>query len=591
MRRVASPPEVHAELLQVVLANMRTVSALGVFVALPIACVLLWSTAPRDALVVWAAAVALCEAAIWATEHRRRREAPGDRVNPRWETRYRWLLCLDGCAWGLSGWIFLPAAAGQELIVLMLLALLAASAAVQMGPVPSLYARFLGGLLTPLVLGLCLQADWHRLVMAFATVLTGAVMMSCARVIHRSLARTVETSIRNRELVVEVEQRRREAEHASEAKTRFFAAASHDLRQPVHAMALLTEVLLNDSPAGPQRATATVLHRSAQALQTLIGSLLDLSQLDAGPLEADRCPVPLDPLFALLHAEFQPEARARGITMRHVRCRLAVDADPRMLERILRNLLSNALQYTASGRVLLGARRRSGAASIQIWDTGIGIAPDHQRLIFDEFYQVSNPNRDRTRGLGLGLSIVQRLAHRMGATVELRSTPDRGSMFAVTLPRVPLPARPPTPEQHPADADRLRGGLVMVIDDDETTRVAMSALLRSWGAQVACAAGHEDAMARLRSIARVPDLILCDRCLGGERDGEDLIDDLRQEFAESIPAVLITAHAGTTTAPDTGACRVLVKPVKAAELLTAIGECLPPRASTGLGRRVARDPA
>lgn len=242
----------------------------------------------------------------------------------------------------------------------------------------------------------------------------------------------------------EAEAARAEAQRATDAKSKFLAAASHDLRQPVQSMVLLMQVLREQAAATPMAAVVAVMQQAVDGLQSMLTSLLDVSRLDAGVVEAKSQPVALGEVLVRLGAEYRLQADAKGLRLRVVGTRAEIMIDPTLLERVLRNLVENAIRYTHRGGLVIGCRRRHGAVSIEVADTGIGIDDDHRDAIFEEFYQIDNHARDRTLGLGLGLSIVQRLARLIGARITLRSRPGRGSCFGVILPTASDPARRPT---------------------------------------------------------------------------------------------------------------------------------------------------
>jgi two-component system, sensor histidine kinase len=361
------------------------------------------------------------------------------------------------------------------------------------------------------------------------------------------------------------------AEAASRAKSQFLAAASHDLRQPVQALGLFTAALqaMARRPQLPGEEVAQVVSRLQLALQglgRLLNGLFDLSGLESGTVTVANRPVEVASVLAELQNAFAGPAADKGLGFKVVAPRgLWLGTDPVILSRVLSNLVANALRYTARGRILVGCRRRAGSqVEIQVLDTGIGIAPQEQARIFGEFYQVANVSRERERGMGLGLAIAQRSAQLLGATIHVRSTPKRGSVFSLTLPLAapPVPARANGEAAKPSA--RLRGP-VLVIDDDPQLTQAMQKLLAEWGYEALTA---ESATAALAAAARVGQhgqlgLILADHQLAGERSGIDAIRAVAHEMGEDIPAVIVT---GDTSARATAQAKlhgypVLHKPV------------------------------
>ena len=366
--------------------------------------------------------------------------------------------------------------------------------------------------------------------------------------------------------------KREEAEQASQAKTRFLASASHDLRQPLHTISLLVGVLRRQAVAPEVGRLVDNIQTSVSAMESLFGSLLDISKLDAGmsrPSLADHA------LAQLLHRvadSHGPQATRQQLQLIVAPTRCAVRTDAVLLERVLGNLVSNAIRYTERGKILLGCRRRSGGVELQVWDTGIGIAPEQLPHVFEEFFQIDNPERDRGKGLGLGLAIVKRTLELLEHPYALRSTLGRGTCFSILLPwaeAAPLaPARP----EVPASGRRIAGAFIAVIDDEADTRRAMQALCHSWGAHVLIAASAEQCLARLGEHLRHPDLILCDYRLRERHDGLAAVRQIRAHIGQAVPAIIITgdiAAADLRRVTDAG-LPLLHKPIGAERLLAAI---------------------
>ncbi len=335
------------------------------------------------------------------------------------------------------------------------------------------------------------------------------------------------------------------AEEANLAKSRFLAAASHDLRQPIHALGMFVGALR--ARVTDAEATRIIDHidDSLHTMGELFSSLLDVSRLDAGIVQPRLEVFAIQPLLERVHREFQEAAQEKGLKLVLHSCSLHVHSDPMLLGRIVRNLVANAVRYSESGRVVIGCGRRSGKLSIQVLDTGSGIATEHRDLIFQEFYQIGNDERDRNKGLGLGLAIVRRLTTLLETPLRLRSSVGKGSAFSIDVPiaiAVPfVPAREDLRE--PAFAMR---GLILIVDDEATVLRAMQNLLTSWGLDVITAGSCNEMLAQLASCDVRPRLIICDyRLRDGER-GINVIRRLQSEYNDDIPGVLITGD----TAPD-----------------------------------------
>lgn len=401
-------------------------------------------------------------------------------------------------------------------------------------------------------------------------------------VLNRQLdARVRLASSRLEEKLVEVETAQRRAEDASAAKSTFLAAVSHDLRQPLHSLGLFVSALERHIDNAEGRQMQRRVQGAFAALEGLFDELLDLSRLEAGTVQAQVADTPLQPLFDRLGDIFHAEAERRGLGLRFVPTRAVVQSDPVLLERIVANLVTNALRYTREGHVLVGVHRRSGGAVIEVRDSGIGIAPEHQQRIFDDFYQVQNPARDRRQGIGLGLAIVRRLAALLGHHIELRSQPDRGTVVAVHLPLAPVGAVAAAPAVPPLAPPGLEGRRVLVVDDDVEVREATLALLRLWGVQAQAAAGPDGAQALLQDGFEAEALIV-DLRLGAGIDGIQLVQQVRRR-GTPLPALLVSGEIGARKDPRVQQCGLplLLKPVAPARLKAALHAVLRPETLRG----------
>jgi Na+/proline symporter/signal transduction histidine kinase len=386
----------------------------------------------------------------------------------------------------------------------------------------------------------------------------------------RQSAETLEQRVIER--TAELEASRAEAEAANLGKTRFIAAASHDLLQPLHAARLFTAAMIDRDPGND---LGGKIDTSLGAVESLLDALLDISKLDAGAFRPDKRPFALQPLFDSLATAFAPVAARRGVELVVVPTRAFVSTDSAFLRRILQNLLSNALRYgRAEGRparVLLGCRRIGEELRIEVKDNGPGIASDKQAVIFEEFVrlQVDDDAAREERGLGLGLAIVDRIARMLDLSVELSSAPGQGSTFSVTVPReaavVTASVAPPPPQPTlSVEAESF----VLCIDNEARVREAMAILLSGWGCRVATAASHAEALEEVVRAGRLPDLILVDLHLDQELDGLALIDVLRECWNQAVPAALVTADRDPTlrARARTRGVELLHKPVKPAAL-------------------------
>lgn len=369
----------------------------------------------------------------------------------------------------------------------------------------------------------------------------------------------------------------RELNVALDAKERFMASASHDLRQPVQAMMLLSGLLLKERLDGAARTLAEQLRQSVGSLGTLLDGMLDISKLEAGLVSPELAPVDLHALIGRLKGEFAPVADSAGLRLKTWLPRLTVLTDGALLERVLRNLLSNALRYTRKGGVLCGIRRRAGAVRLEVWDTGIGIAENQIDRIFQDFYQVGNAARDRREGLGMGLSIAKRLVAMLGGTIEVTSQLGRGTCFAVCLP-VRKPAAEDDgrtagdPGETEGDGD---GALILLVEDDAVIRMALGLMLEGWGYRVVDAGTVTEAFGHLDDGVE-PDLVLADYRLPDGATGLMAMDTVRRRLGRDVPGILLTGDTSSDRLREAASaqCALLHKPIQPHSLQAAVREAL-----------------
>lgn len=369
-----------------------------------------------------------------------------------------------------------------------------------------------------------------------------------------------------------------EAEQATQAKSRFLAAASHDLRQPLHALGMFVSRLAQLPHDGQTGQLIGNLEASVRAMQSLLDGLLDISRLEAQAVKVNKQPFALAPLLQQLAQDLMPTAVDKGLSLRIRPSPLWVLSDATLVYRIMLNLVGNALRYTEHGGVLVAARKVQGGSQVelQVWDTGIGIAPEHQQAVFAEFFQVANPARDRTRGLGLGLNIVQRTAALLEHPLHLSSRLGCGTRFSLTLPVVAaLPAARPAPPAETSLPDDLCDALALVIEDDDLVRHALTGLLRGWGLRVMPARGLQQARDQV-SEGGVPGVIISDYRLQDGPDGIEVVQQLRAAWGAHIPACLMSGDtdASLMQAAQAAGLTLLHKPVRPAKLRSLLRHLL-----------------
>ena len=345
-----------------------------------------------------------------------------------------------------------------------------------------------------------------------------------------------------------VEERTRQLEAANQAKSRFIAAASHDLRQPLHALGLFVAQLHGKLRAAERSQLIGRIEDALSAMNELFSALLDISKLDAGATTINITVFPVAQLLAHAETTFAGAAREKKLSFRALPSDAWVRSDFILLQQIVFNLVQNALRYTRSGGVVVGCRKRGDQLRIEVWDSGIGIAADQHDKIFGEFYRLGEPDRDRRAGLGLGLAIVDRLCRLLGHPIEVKSTVGKGSVFAVTVPLAPANKRAIEASIVPrAQPSLSHDKLVLVIDDDPLVLEGMSGIFRKWGCRVVTADSDSKALKAATEQDDVPDLIISDYHLANGRTGIETIEWLRGELSAPIPAFLISGDTDPAT--------------------------------------------
>ncbi len=399
--------------------------------------------------------------------------------------------------------------------------------------------------------------------------------------------RTAELTSLNDQLLQEIDERRRvesrlreaklEAEQANLSKTKFLAAVSHDLLQPLNAARLFTGALLERRDPVANETLVRNVSNSLEDVENLLGTLVDISKLDAGVIKADIAPFALSELLDNLAAEYTQVARSEGLQLHFIGCSALVRSDIQLLARILRNLLSNAIRYTYSGRVVLGCRREHQRLSIQVWDTGMGIAEERLEEIFQEFKRGDVQRPDQDRGLGLGLAIVEKIASILGHRITVRSWPGRGSMFSVQVPlSSTAPKALPKPVMSEPMLERLQGARVWVLDNDAAICAGMRTLLEGWGCQVVTALSEQDLARQVDNYHAQADLLIADYHLDDERNGVDAVARINARRASAIPAMMITANYSNELKQQIRELghTLMHKPVRPMKLKTAMSHLL-----------------
>ncbi len=374
----------------------------------------------------------------------------------------------------------------------------------------------------------------------------------------REIRRGEELLRKSHAAEVALVQARNQAEQANAAKSRFLVAANHDMRQPLQSLSLYTAALQGAGGAPERESICEEMSGAIQTMGHLLDALLDIENLEEGRVRVAHCDLAASDVLASIEREFRLPAQEKGVDLRVVPSSLGIRSDPLLLERIVQNLVSNAISYAPEGKVVAGCRPRGDRVRIEIWDNGVGVAENDLETIFEDYYQVDNPARDRRKGLGLGLAIAQRIARLLDHEITVRSELGKGSVFAVDLPRaerLQVAAAAAAPARAPASA-RTQGALagrgVVAIEDDPSILRGIEHLLGAWGAEVLACAAADEALARLASGEWRPNLLLVDYRLADGLNGIDAVEKIRALYGRPLPAIVMT---GDTSASVTGAIR------------------------------------
>lgn len=388
---------------------------------------------------------------------------------------------------------------------------------------------------------------------------------------QRVAERTVELTRVNRELA----EARASADEANIGKTRFFAAAGHDILQPLNAARLYSSSLVERLGASGESDLVHNIDSALESVETILGAVLDISRLDTGSMKARMTSVPLNELLKRIETDFAPMAQEKNLDLVVMPTSLTVRSDPNLLRRLIQNLVSNAIKYTLKGKVVVGARRRGGEVVIQVTDSGIGIPSSKFRTVFKEFARLDEGARTAS-GLGLGLSIVDRLSRMLHHPVQLISTPGKGTTFRIHLPREAdrlVPAKAVGGITSPAASDRLQGVRVLCIDNEPKILEGMTLLLTGWGCEVLPAGSVATLEEPFLNLAAAPDVIVADYHLD-DGDGISAIRLIRTFYGKTIPALLVTADRSPEVRSDAEKYGISVqhKPVKPAALRAYINQ-------------------
>ncbi len=400
-----------------------------------------------------------------------------------------------------------------------------------------------------------------------------AALIKIGQSANRQNQSKLQLETENLELIEKLTVQKERAELANYSKSKFLASAGHDLRQPVHSLTMFAEALRSEISTRTGRELVDHVDSSVAVLDNLLTALLEISRLEAGVVSARKVPINIEPLLKQVIDELRPVANEKQIQFR-TRLRDAhVYTDPILLANIVRSLIRNAIEFTDSGGILVSIRRYGDRMLLQIWDTGSGISEDHKEQIFVEFFQIDNHERDRKKGLGLGLSISKKLCELLGFELNMRSELGKGSVFELELTRIPVEKVIPVSKDIPAPQMSLSGKRLLIIDNEESILQGTLSVLHRWHCVVDTASNTERALELLKQGCRY-DAYLCDHQLGGTMNGIELLNAMAVIDGGNTPGILVTGNTDPEfirSVMRTGYV-LLHKPVKPAQLRALLAQ-------------------
>lgn len=566
-----------------------------------------WPTHEQDWIVMWGIAMLIESLFRLRIARAFRSTSHGLSDVPRWARLWVMLSAAAGALWGAAGLMFYtPGAPEQQIaLVAVILGVAFGSLTLYASHRPAMVA-FLPLALLPLIGRMLAQQQAVYVTAAIVVFAVFAFAMIFGRNFGEAMFESVKNNYENEILVNQLvsekriaEDARRAAETATRSKTQFFAAASHDLRQPLQAIGIYVS-LLKKRAQGPMEPLVGNLSTAVESLSKLVEELLEISRLDSGSIQPRMQQVAIDEMLGLLEQEFSPQAANKGLELRVRMPGFTVESDSTLLLRVVRNLLANAIRYTTHGGVLLAARRRDQVVSIEVWDTGPGIRQQELDRVFEEFYRGESSKGEAGKGgFGLGLSIVKRICNVLGLPLVVTTRPGSGTVFRVEVPLSAMPAHSLRQVTEPMESPirSLSGYTLVVLEDNDEILNSMTRLLRSWGADILSSSSFSAGLVKKLSAREKIDLILADQNLGNAISGVEATFRIRELLGYPIPVIMLTAvhglevlaefqkmmHERLTRQPEMGTILtrsrveepvVLQKPTTAAVLNATIAEAL-----------------
>ncbi|MEJ2061290.1 MAG: hybrid sensor histidine kinase/response regulator [Gammaproteobacteria bacterium] len=523
-----------------------------------------WGKADRTALLAWLVANLLLTLLRILFVRRFERLQPQGRAILVWGFSFALTSTISGMIWGSSVMLFLqPSDLGGLLLLVVVLTGMTAGSLVPLSSFMPAYFGYAVFTMTPLGLILINLGRADLVFVGYLALVFLMVTLGYSFVVHRGLADFIRLRFQNLDLLRDLERQKAISEKASADKSRFLAATSHDLRQPLHAMSLYLGALSAQLDDREQKGLLSKGLRACDALNDLLTALMDVSRLDSGDVNFDRKAVDMGILLEGIAGEFRAQAERKGIELRVFGEDIDADTDPLMFSRMVRNLLTNACIHSRATRIELGAEERGDEIVVSVRDNGIGIPVPQQEAVFSEFYQLNNVERDRAKGLGLGLAIVKRLADLLDHDLRLESTPGQGCCFYLTLPRLQTHLEPEAQASAGVTTD-LGGRFIVLVDDEASVRDAMRVLLRQWGCELLVTEGVESLRRELHSLDYpCPDVVIADYRLRNDTTGLDVVETVYDRFDADIPAVIVSGDTDQVVRRrvEERGCHLLHKPV------------------------------
>lgn len=538
----------------------------------------LWNHADHQWLMVWLLvflAVHAVEIGIW------KQYCSAELTVARcrgWSRVFNVLAVVVGGMWAAGVVLFFPSdLAYQALILCVILGVSAGAVTMNSVYPPALYL-FLSSILLPTIVRVASEGDSIHWIVAVMLMMFTGVVINSGRELAKTFFLSLSQRYENLSLVAQLTKEKSRAEMASREKSRFLATASHDLRQPLQALMLFSDAMQDAAQEKTTKHLAVQIGKSVGALVEMFDELLDVSRLEAGVVEVRWQNFELQPLLDRLYVDFAPLAQSKGLLLQlpicssgsgvRESCSMVVYSDPFLLERMLRNLVSNAIRYTESGSVVVRCRCEQDQIRLEVADTGVGIDADALPHIFEEYYQADNQHRDRRKGLGLGLAIVRRVENLLGYKIEVKSQAGQGSVFGFTVQKGKAEQQLAQPFVASYSRYDLSGVEVALVEDDPDIRLMIAEMMEGWGCRVFAGEYAEDTIRAMNAAGVSPRLLVCDYRLPYGVTAVQVVKHMRELWGDSLPALVLTGDTAPEALQDIHASGALLlhKPIAAARL-------------------------